>query len=85
MDALAVRVQTEFFSLNISKLSIKGLAMVPDTEETLMYLIFTDTVLYYLPSDSVIIDLNEDSFFERERHLNYLFIYLVVHNCSSFM
>lgn len=85
MDALVVRVQTEFFSLNISKLSIKGLAMVPDTEETLMYLIFTDTVLYYLPSDSVIIDLNEDSFFERERHLIYLFIYLVVHNCSSFM
>lgn len=85
MDALVVRVQTEFFSLNISKLSIKGLAMVPDTEETLMYLIFTDTVLYYLPSDSVIIDLNEDSFFERERRLNYLFIYWVVHNCSSFM
>lgn len=60
------RVQTEFFILHTSKLSIKVLAMVPDTEETLMYLIFRDTVLYYLLSYVITIDLNEDLFLKEK-------------------
>lgn len=53
--------------------------MVPDTEETLMYLIFRDTILYYLPSNLIIIDLNEDPFLkEKDIQIIYLFIWLFI-------